>query len=159
MLKGFIRQASLTDTVSIAKDLREADKAEIKAHSGIDPVVTLDHARRSGDRVRVVCLPNGVPAAIYGVNPTSVEGLGSVWMVATNQFHLLHRQFLRECREEIEDLGQGYRALFNYTDARNTVHHRWIKWAGFTFIKRHERFGVEGRPFLEFVKIMEDRDV
>jgi hypothetical protein len=43
--------------------------------------------------------------------------------------------------------------LHNFTDARNVVHHRWLRWLGFNFIARHERYGAAGLPFLEFVRI------
>jgi len=76
-------------------------------------------------------------------------------MVATNQFKSVQRQFLKECRGQLEDISKPYRLIFNFADARNSVHHRWIKWMGFTIIKRHEQFGHEGRAFLEFVKITE----
>jgi len=151
--KGYVRPARWEDVPILADDLREADTAEIKALSGSDPREAISTGVRAGPSF-VACLPNEVPVAIYGVVPMSPD-LGAVWMLATNQFHHLHRQFLRESRERIEELGRGYRLLMNVTDARNTVHHRWIKWAGFTIIKRHEALGVEKRPFLEFVRIME----
>lgn len=106
----------------------------------------------------MACMPNGLPAAIFGIVPT-LPGVGLIWMVATNQFHRLHRQFLRECREGILEYGRGYKVLYNFTDARNEVHHRWIKWAGFTFLQRHEHMGVEKRPFYEFARIMEKTHV
>ncbi len=158
MTKGYIRPAQGADIATLATNLREADVAEVKAASGLNPVDAITPGIKQGDAY-VVCLPDDTPVAIFGVVPMPDEGLGAVWMVATNQFHLLHRQFLRECRREIERLGKGYRALFNFTDARNKVHHRWIKWAGFTIIKRHEKFGHEGRPFLEFVRITEGHHV
>lgn len=156
---GFTRPATHADIAPLVADLREADLAEIKASFGGSPELSLTLGINNGE-ARVACLPNGLPAAIYGAVPLhSDETVGVVWMVATNSFQLLHRQFLRESREEIADLCRGYRAVFNFTDARNTLHHRWIKWSGFTIIKRHEEFGAEKRPFLEFVRITEDRHV
>ncbi|WP_217363646.1 hypothetical protein, partial [Marinobacterium sp. xm-v-242] len=78
---------------------------------------------------------------------------------ASNDIKAVHRQFLRESREQIKRLCEGYRLVFNFTDARNHVHHRWIKWSGFSIIKKHENFGVEQRPFLEFTRIVETQDV
>lgn len=142
----------------IAANLRPADIAEIKASSGRDPGEAIK-ASATLENTWVACLPDGEPAGIYGITETGIPGLGAIWMVATTKFHLLHRQFLREGRQEIERIGHGYSALYNFTDARNHVHHRWLKWAGFTFIKRHESYGAEGRPFYEFVRIMEKPDV
>jgi len=158
MIKGYVRMARPADVPILAKDLRDADVAEIKASTGRAPEAVLYASLGlSGGDTRVICMADGAPVAIYGVVPLPApyKGAGGIWMVATNQFKLLSRQFLRECRGEISDLCRGYKAVFNYTDARNTLHHRWIKWAGFTIIKRHERYGCEGREFLEFVRITE----
>ena len=157
MTKGYIRPARPEDVSVIASDMRSADIAEVKASTGFDPEKAISNGLKAG-LAEVACLPDGTPVAIWGV-VTVASGVGGIWMLATNQFKLLHRQFLRECREGIERLGQDYQLLFNFTDARNTVHHRWIRWAGFTIIKRHEEFGVEKRPFLEFVRIMEKQNV
>ena len=63
------------------------------------------------------------------------------------------RDFLRQSRIELKKVHKEFPVLFNYIDARNTVHLRWLKFMGFTIIKKLEIFGYEGRPFYEFVKI------
>lgn len=158
-MKGYVREAQYCDIPLLVADLRPSDLAEIKAASRIPVDETLKFGIDEG-LCEVACLPNGVPTAIWGVVPTVFNpDLGLIWMVATDQFKHLHRQFLRECREGVERIGRGYKAVFNYTDARNTVHHRWLKWSGFTIIKEHPNFGVEGRPFYEFVRPMERHHV
>ena len=152
---GYSRPAELSDIPHLAENLREADLQEIEASFGGSPALSLEIGIKGGE-ARVACLPSGLPAAIYGVTPLHTDDtIGVIWMVATKDFHLLHRQFLRESRKEIADLCKGYRLVFNYTDARNSVHHRWIKWAGFTIIKRHEEWGAGKLPFYEFVRITE----
>lgn len=154
MEKGYVRKADLQDVPKIVADLRPADRAELKAASPYPLGETLKFGVTHGV-CEVACLPDGTPVAIWGTTPTQDPDLGLVWMVATTRFSVLHRQFLRECRRGIDRIGRDYKALYNYTDARNTVHHRWLKWCGFTIIKEHPEFGVEGRPFYEFVRIME----
>jgi hypothetical protein len=158
MNEGYVRTARREDIPVLAENLREADVAEIKASSGKAPGDALYASLDLGGDTRVICLHDGTPVGIFGVVPITKD-LGGIWMVATNQFKSVQRQFLRECRTGITDLCQGYKAVFNCTDARNTVHHRWIKWSGFTIIKRHESYGVEQRPFLEFVRISEGHHV
>ena len=153
MTKSFVRQARAEDVQVLAANLRPADLAEIKAASGNAPEAALLTGLQNGP-CKVACLPSGTPAAMFGVVPVT-PGAGAVWMVATNEFRLMQGFFLRECRGELAKLIADYPLTFNYTDARNKVHHRWIKWMGYTIIKRHETFGHEGRPFLEFVKITE----
>jgi len=153
--KGFVRPATSADVPLIAEDMRPADMAEVKAFSGVGPKRALFSSLRNC-QAEVACLPNGVPVAMYGTVSSGVPNFGVIWMLAANQFHKLQVQFIRECCEHLDRISHPYRAVFNYTDARNTVHHRWLKWCGFTFINRHEQFGCEGRPFYEFVKITED---
>ena len=160
MTKGYVGIATHADIPIIAGDLREADVAEVKAFSGKSP----EDALRTGldypgSVTRTICLGNGLPVGMYGVCPTGVPRVGIVWMLAANRISTIHRQFLRESRERIAEIAQGYDLIFNFTDARNSVHHRWIKWAGFSIIKRHEIFGTEQRPFLEFARIVEKRNV
>jgi hypothetical protein len=157
MIKGYVRNAQGADIATLATNLREADLAEIKAASGRTPEAALLTGLQGGTS-KVACLPSGVPVAIFGIVPVA-PSVGAVWMVATKEFHLLHRQFLRECRGELDELSADYRLIFNFTDARNTVHHRWIKWMGFSIIKRHETWGHEGLPFLEFCKLTERHHV
>lgn len=158
MKKGYVRPAEWDDVPRLAEDLRSADIAELKAASGLGPEAAIEHGMRAGECF-VACLPDHTPAFIFGVVPLIPKELGSVWAVATNRFKEVQRQFLRESRGATAELCSPYRLTYNYTDARNTLHHRWIKWCGFTFIKRHEEFGVERRPFLEFVRISENHDV
>lgn len=158
MSKGYVRAATLADIKPLADDLRSADIAELKAASGCTPEQAIRIGIEAGDTY-VACLPDGTPVMVFGVTECIPKELGAVWAVATNRFKEVRTQFLRESRGCVEELCKPYRVTFNYTDARNTLHHRWIKWCGFTFIKRHEHFGHEKRPFLEFVRISEVHDV
>jgi hypothetical protein len=154
--KGYVRTANYADIPIIAQDMRDADVAEVKAYSGSTPEEALTNGLKyTGGVTKTVCLPTGVPVAMYGVVPTDQPRVGGVWMLAANGIKQVHWQFLRESRGAINDLTRGYDLVFNFTDARNTTHHRWIKWAGFTIIKKHENFGKEQRPFLEFTRIVE----
>ena len=154
-MNGYTRNTSQDDIPFLAMNLRDADKAEIAAASGLATEVALERGYLHSKRCKTVCMSDGTPAAIYGVGDTDIKGLGSIWLLATPDLIKIQRQFLRECREGIAELSQGYSCVFNYTDARNTVHHRWLKWCGFTFIKKHNHFGNGKLPFLEFVKITE----
>lgn len=158
--QGYTRAASYADVSVIARDMREADVAEVAALSGHTPEEALTKAlSQPGSNTMTICLPNGLPAGMYGVVPTGEPRVGLVWMLAANSIRVIHRQFLRECRGAIRDVCQDYDLIFNFTDARNSVHHRWIKWAGFTVIRRHEQFGVGMIPFYEFTQIMEKQHV
>lgn len=152
---GYTRETAKEDIPYLAVNLRNEDRAEILASSGLPPEVALEMGRVISRRCRTICMSDGTPAGIYGVSDTKIKGLGSIWLLATPDLLKVQRQFLRECREGISEISQGYSCVFNYTDARNAVHHKWLKWCGFTFIKEHKNFGKQNETFYEFVKITE----
>ena len=159
MTQGYVRTARWEDVPIIADDMRYADVAEVKAYTGRDPRSSLYAALKYPQATnKAICLPNGLPVGMFGVCPVA-PSVGCVWMLAANGIKHIQWQFLRESRGQIEDLCRGYRLVFNYTDARNHVHHRWIKWAGFTIIKEHPEWGHEKRPFYEFIRITEQPNV
>lgn len=158
--RGYVRPANHADVSIISEEMRESDVAEIKASSGSTPEEALRTGlSHSGGRTNTICLSNGMPVGMYGVVPTGIPRVGLVWMLASIRINTVSRQFLRESRGAVQELLEGYDLAFNFTDARNKVHHRWIKWAGFTIFKEHQNFGVERRPFLEFAIIVEKHNV
>lgn len=147
-----IRPATLEDAQFLSTRLREEDLAELKACSGRTPIEALRAGVQDG-RAWVGCY-NGEPYGIFGVAPFPGDPtIGNPWMVATADLPKHQRYFIRTCREWVAKLHEGYTLLFNYVDARNEVHIRWLQWCGFTFLNRHEKFGVEQRPFFEFVRL------
>ena len=154
-MHGYTRETVKEDIPYLAVNLRTEDRAEILASSGLKPEIALEMGLMLSRRCRTICMVDGTPAGIYGVSDTTVRGLGSIWMLATPDLLKVQRQFLRECREGISEVSQGYSCVFNYTDARNAVHHKWLRWCGFTFIKEHKNFGKQNETFYEFVKITE----
>jgi len=162
MNKGYTRPAVWGDVSYIAQNMREADKAEILAASGSTPEQALTKgllATAFGGRTTTVCLPDDTPVAMLGVLPAGQPDVGLVWMLASNDLKNIQTQFLRESRRQLAEITDGYRVVYNYTDARNTLHHRWLKWTGFKFIQRHEQWGLDGQPFFEVCKITETRYV
>jgi hypothetical protein len=156
MTKGYVRDTQSCDIVKIALHMRPEDVAEVKALSGRSPhTALLEGWTIEGAITKTVCLGNGLPCAIYGVVPTDTPKAGFIWMLAADNFIHLKRQFVRETRRHINDLCKDYDLVYNFTDARNAMHHKWIKYAGFSIIKEHAHFGVEQRPFYEFAKIVE----
>lgn len=152
------RQAAVDDALFLAANMRQADKDECMASAGLNPTQVLETAYEHSTILRAVVLgpPKGNHnvVALYGTVPydTSI-GLASVWMLGTDQLVQGGMTFARRCTEYIDWMHSYYPALFNFVDARNTLHLRWLKWAGFNFIQRHETFGYEKRPFYEFFRM------
>lgn len=93
----------------------------------------------------------GKPVGIFGVVPTSVEGLGGIWLVGTPEMTAPENRmrFLRESKKWVDRFHEQYPTLGNYIDSRNTVHVEWVKWLGFQI---HEETLINGVPFYMFSK-------
>lgn len=149
----FLTPTTVEDIDYIAPKLRKADQQECQAATGKLPLDVLYTSLSMGDITLTLVAPNGERVGLCGVAPSPFENSGVVWMVATDAIMNHQTTFLRNSKAAIQYLSDDYAVLFNCVDARNTVHMRWLKWMGFTFIKRHERYGHEQRPFYEFLRI------
>ena len=146
-----IRSSVKSDIDWLAPRLRKADKAEIKAFAGVSPKDALT-VSFVASTCRYTAEWEGEPIIMFGAGPVE-EGVGAVWLLGTDMIKKVRVPFLRESKRCLEALHDEYPLLFNYVDARNTLHIRWLKWLGFTFINRHPEFGVARIPFYEFVRI------
>lgn len=108
---------------------------------GYDPGNTYVIFNADGDNVAL----GGV--ADYG------DGLGQIWMISTPLLEKHPIEFLKHSKAFIAETTKGYSLLFNWVSEANPVHIKWLKWCGFTFIKRHEKFGAMGIPFYTFCKV------
>ena len=134
---------------SLASRLREADKQEIKATSDLDAFTGLSRSVASSP-ISISIMEGEVPIALYGSVPDE-ENSALVWLLASNDLQRHSKQFLRESRNYVSKLHRESNAdlLWNLTDKRNTVHHKWLKWCGFSFI-REVTWGAYNMPFYEF---------
>ncbi|MGL5918127.1 MAG: phage protein Gp13 family protein [Cetobacterium sp.] len=151
---GYVREVRDGDIEFIAKHMRQADVMEVQATVG-SVYSLLDALRQAVSYSAIACTVVGDnPAAVFGVAPVSdIEGV--IWLLGTDELtsKSLKREFLKQSRDYLDRLQEFRPLLFNYVDERNTLHIRWLKWVGCTFIKRHEHYGHEQRPFLEFTRI------
>lgn len=139
-----------THCETLAPRLRRCDQEEVRACSGFAPALAL-YASLGADTL--VADLDGTPEVIFGCDRYDAT-TGRPWLLASDiafspawvvTFH-------RTGRRLVADWQRQFPLLHNFTDARNTRHHRWLKRLGFTFIARHERFGALGLPFYEFTR-------
>ena len=137
---------------SLAPRLRDCDKAELQASSGLD---SAEAVSRSVDHCiyNVSIMKGDIPIAIFGAT-ASEDNSALVWMVASDDIEKHPMTILKHCKEEITSIHQevGADLLWNVTDKRNTLHHKWLKWCGFSFI-REMRWGPENLLFYEFGRL------
>jgi hypothetical protein len=152
MSKGSFRPAIPGDGDWLAPRLREADRAEFLAVAGITPEAGLEDGLAAADAAWTIVSRKGERVGVFGVTGFA-PNVGLVWLLATPGILPEATTFLRNCRPVVDHLHSLYPALVNWADERNTVHHRWLKWCGFTIFGRSPRFGVAQLPFLQFGKV------
>lgn len=151
-MKLTFHRATTDDAFDLAPKLRTADVDEIRALTGHTPVEALVSGVQFSSP-GITALADNEIVCIFGACPTSHPIAGSVWLLGSPLIDQYAFRFLRESRRWITALHACYPLLYNVVDARNEVHIHWLRWLGATFLKRHDSYGVEGRPFLEFVHV------
>tara|TARA_S200000501_G_scaffold212111_1_gene199318 strand:- start:230 stop:724 length:495 start_codon:yes stop_codon:yes gene_type:complete len=148
------RKSILSDVVELAANMRLEDKAEVLAYSGSQPKEALFYCFFNSKPCMTMVGRKGNLMGMYGVVPCSPK-VGRIWMLGhetmTDDYKDV-RDFLKYSPIELQKFHCNYPLLYNYVDERNTTHIKWIKWMGFSIIKKHATFGAAGTPFYEFVK-------
>ena len=140
----------MEDARYISANLRQADRLECEALTGAPPEIILPQL--VGKPGVITWEVDGVPVLMGGVDP-SIPKVGVAWMTTTNDIIKHRYKFLRLCRPMLAKLHKDYPILTNMVDARNTLHIRWLKWLGFVFTRKIEKWGAHGVPFIEFARL------
>lgn len=147
----YIKVATLKEVIQLSDNLREEDVDEIKAHSNTTPFFALKLGTEFSHLPLAIMNDEDKPIFIIGVIPQE-KNVGMIWLLSSPEIEKISITFLRNCKGVLDLLNNTFPILYNYVDARNTVHIKWLKWLGFQFIKVHENFGYEQRKFIEFFK-------
>lgn len=148
------RPATWDDVDYVIRNMREEDQAECVA-GGYTPSKALSLSHEESIVSYTLLTPDGDPAAILGVSKGSLgPKFGLIWMLGTDDIRKHKFTFLRNCKPFLETLYDdlGFECFYNYTYAENTLHHAWLKWLGFKFIRQIELPPL-GQPFIEFVRL------
>lgn len=140
-----MRPATLDDCGSLAPRLRAEDRDEAEAFYGVPAEYALRFSLLFTTGATVACV-NGTPEMIFGCPG------GCPWMLCTPLAvsPRWRKTFARHSREYINLWLAAFGRLHNFTDARNVVHHAWLRRMGFTFIAHDVPYGPLGLPFHEF---------
>jgi hypothetical protein len=153
-----VRPARWGDAADVAPRLRIADLQEVSASLGESPISVLEEGIAESDPCYAVTDKAGSVLALFGVVPqVGDEGVGRIWLLGSQELVAERFYFARNSRLWVDCLQDRYSVLWNWVDARNEVHIRWLKWCGFTLTGVDETYGVEGRPFYEFKRIRDNR--
>ncbi len=148
---GHLRKASLQDLRYVADNMREVDKLEAFYQSGQKPLQALQFTYICSKVNMAIADDNDQPMGLCGV----VDG-GVIWMVATDKLFENNKykiQLIRKGRKWVDNLLKSYKILYNFVYAENDSAIKWLKSLGFTFIQYHEHYGIQGKPFYEFLRI------
>ena len=148
----YVREARLDDIKDLAPLLRHSDIEEIKASAGLSAAEALFLGVCLGKPALTFIEPKGGLAGMFGVTPTNDPYVGAVWMLSSDAIEKYPIHFLRRCKPWVDKFNETYPVLTNYVDQRNTLHIRWLRWLGFSFV-RLIPYGVNQLPFYEIVRV------
>jgi hypothetical protein len=143
-----IRPSDWNDVWYLAGQLRQADIEECAAH-GHTPLDALAISRENSRVCYTLLDPAGQALGMAGV-----AGDGLVWLLGTPGIEKNTMAFLRHSMPVLRHFYReaGTDLLYNYTYSENKLHHKWLRWLGFTFI-RQVTLPPLGKPFYEFARL------
>jgi Protein of unknown function (DUF2833) len=153
-VKTTVRRARIDDAFKLAANLRAEDLIEIRsAHNDRPPYKSLiDGIVLSGDECWTIEANSGEVIAIFGAAKAG-DTVGCVWLLGSAKIKQIQREFLRHSKFWVDKMHERYPILANVVYAENTVHIKWLKWLGFKFIRKIDKYGNFGLPFYEFVRV------
>lgn len=151
--EDYLRNATIADCWYLGPRLRKEDREECLA-GGVSPIPSMIAGVTYGTCSYTAMDPiDGKPGAIMGVVPTVNQKQGKVWLLGTEAIERNQILFLRGSKLILNKYlyGDHYELLYNYTYIHNVLHHEWLKWLGFSFLRKVEL--TPGNEFYEFAKL------
>ena len=147
------RLTLIPDCYYVAQRMRSADRDEV-ASCGRTPIRCLLNGYIYGHKC-ITILIDGIPIAICGtvISNAKEPKAASIWLLGTDGITEHKRLFIENSKAYLDYLCEGYDLVWNYVDARNRVHIRWLRWLGFVFIRSTTDKSIDGTSFYEFAKI------
>lgn len=146
-----IRDVTQEDIQKLSVTMRECDKQEVHASSGLGVLEALQKSVEWSPGAQAG-LVDGDLVAIFGTAPAcDVGDIGVPWLLGAKNVSQHAMPFLRLSRKYIQYVEKDYSLLTNFVDARNTVSIAWLRWLGFEIFDA-EPYGPFGLPFHRFEK-------
>lgn len=142
-----LRPSYVGDAITVLSDLREDDRLEwLASCAGGAEENLADSIARSTECYTVSDADDLQAHIIWGV---VADPEPTVWLLGTNQGQRDCGWILHECRSFVAEFFQRWPHTVCYSAPDNTVHHRWLQWMGFRFM-RARQWGPFHHTFLEF---------
>lgn len=139
--------------LDITRDARVADISEWETAGGRPFPDSLRSALHQ-DHVWTVALGSREAGVLmsyilaFGVQPSTLKGVGDAWLVATNVAPQHYRALRRLFEVGLRQMLLLFPTLHAWADSRNAMHHRWMRAMGFVHAGRTATIG--GVPFYLF---------
>lgn len=134
----------------VAANLRQQDRDEIEASSGMDPRSSVALSILMSAKAYAVLDRDGEPVCLFGAAPHPLPGVGVGWLLGTDGLLREALPIARQSRSYMDEVQREYPLLWNYVDERNTVSIRWLQWAGFKLYG--EKLSTDGHRFRIFAR-------
>ena len=145
-----IRDATIEDAIYVSEHLRKEDREEL-AGQGHSPFNVI-HGFIISEDCFVVLNNKKEVASIVGLVPDK-KGNACVWALCTPAIETMGRTWIRRARQVLEErTNPYYNMLWAITDSRNTLHHRFLKFTGFTGLRAVPQAPYH-IPYIEVVKL------
>lgn len=151
-MKGYVRKSTQEDVDFLSTNLRKEDAIEVlSSHGDIREALQIGFDE-SEECWTIVVTDTEEIAGMYGIARHDDE-IAIPWLLTSPAIESIWLPFLRGSRKWVEEMNDKYPLLTNACDAEYTKAINWLRFVGFTFIKKHDKWGKGDRPFLEFVRI------
>ena len=147
---AWVAPATAAHVEALAPRLREGDRREIEAAFGRPAGAVLRTGFRNARRCWTVLGGGGRPVAMFGVGRRRAARIGTVWLLASDDFEPFRGQLRREGPYWVDVLMAGHDVLGNFVAADNAIATRWLSWLGFELLALRRGVGTRGEDFWEF---------
>ena len=141
--------AKIEHAYQLAPHMKQADREEVKASSGLEPLDVLLKSLELSEKAYAILAMDEV-IALGGLVPLNKE-VGIPWALTSDKIALYPKQFCKITKKLLKGFHKSYPLLTNFCDARNHTTIRWLKWCGFQVVRTIPEFGIAKKPFVQFV--------
>ena len=151
---AFVRQAVLKDVLELAPKIRKSDREEIRASNNSTPLKALVEAFtiENNKIYSIVKTEDNSVIGMFGSAPSADPDYGVAWMLSSEDLFKHTKQFIKECPHWINEMGVGYKYLYNFVDKRNWKALKWLQYLKFEPKTEIGDYGFEKIPFLLMMK-------
>ena len=151
---AFVRQAVLKDVLELAPKIRKSDREEIRASNNSTPLKALVEAFtiENNKIYSIVKTEDNSVIGMFGSAPSVEPDYGVAWMLSSEDLFKHTKQFIKECPHWINEMGMGYKYLYNFVDKRNWKSLKWLQYLKFEPKTEIGDYGFEKIPFLLMMK-------